>query len=117
MSIDNTRVASETTFLAAWRQAVKLAGPQWFGDGADTDADSADIWGLAPRVLDIEERLGMLSHGEGVFLATLVGFYNSWTGGDMWKLVEVRALADVAAILDGPRRAAIAALLISYAGW
>jgi hypothetical protein len=106
---------NEAAFFEAWWRAVQLAGLRWFGDGHAADATSK--WQLAPRVGDIEHNIGVLSHGEAVFLAALVSFYNARVGGELLKATEVNGLADIAAILDEPRRRVIADLLLAYAGW
>ena len=61
--------------------------------------------------------LGVLSSGEAVFLAALVSFYDSDTGGDMLKDVGGAGLSDIAARLHEQRRRVIADLVVTYPGW
>jgi hypothetical protein len=104
----------EAAFLDAWKRGVKLAGAKFFGD--QTGAGESK-WDLAPRIDDIHNQIGILSSTEAVFLASMVGFYNSHIGGKMWERQHVRGLADVAAGLDDQRREILADLLLNYPGW
>ena len=60
--------------------------------------------------------LGVLSSGEAVFLAALVSFYDSDTGGGMLKNGGA-GLSDIAARLHEQRRRVIADLVTTYPGW
>ncbi|AZC90174.1 hypothetical protein J1G36_11710 [Pseudomonas carnis] len=74
-------------FFHAWRKAVRLAGPQYFGANDPTQFDNAPSkWELCPDVLLIESAIGVTSHSEQVFLAALVSVYNDETGGTPFVL-------------------------------
>lgn len=104
-------------FFEAWKQAVQLAGPSYFGIECRSDVNMArSQWDLCPDVPLIESTIGALSHGEQVFLAALVSFYNDETGGHLLQRVGVRGLADFG-LLDMKRRILLAKLLIHYSGW
>ena len=73
-------------------------------------------WDLCPDVPLIESAIGAMSHGEQVFIAALVSFYNDQTGGRLMRRVGVNDLADFG-LLDSQRRTLLAHLLIHYSGW
>lgn len=104
-------------FFQAWKQAVLLAGPGYFGDGNRASAiEARDKWALCPNVPLIQSAIGAMSHGEQVFIAALVSFYNDQTGGRLLRRVGVNGLADFG-LLDSQRRTLLAHLLIHYSGW
>lgn len=104
-------------FFENWQQAVLLAGPAYFGDGTRANAlEATDKWALCPNVPLIQSRLGVMSHGEQVFIAALVSFYNDKTGGRLLRRVAVEGLADFG-LLDPQRRRLLANLIIHYSGW
>ena len=104
-------------FSQAWQQAVLLAGPGYFGDGNRANAiEACDKCALCPNVPLIQSAIGAMSHGEQVFIAALVSFYNDETGGRLLRRVGVNGLADFG-LLDSQRRTLLAHLLIHYSGW
>lgn len=104
-------------FFQTWQQAVLLAGPVYFGNGKRASATAArDKWELRPNVPLIESAIGAMSHGEQVFIAALISFYDDDTGGRLLRRVGVNGLADFG-LLDARRRALIANLIIHYSGW
>lgn len=104
-------------FFQAWKKAVLLAGPRYFGIECRSDINMArSKWDLCPDVPLIESAIGVMSHGEQVFLAALVSFYNDETGGRLLQRVGVRSLADFG-LLDTQRRMLLATLIIHYSGW
>lgn len=104
-------------FLRAWKQAVGLAGPQYFGNEISVDINQVrSKWDLCPKVALIANAIGCMSHGEQVFLAALVSVYDDAAGGELLQRVGVRGLADFG-LLDAQRRALLASLIIHYSGW
>ena len=106
-------------FLATWKTGVKIAGPQWFGEGQDPSAAETK-WELAPRVAHIDACISGMPRSEAVFLAAMVSFYNDKIGSPLLQDATGSSdfgMADVAASLDAPRRRVIADLLLSYCGW
>ena len=104
-------------FFQAWKKAILLAGPHYFGIECRSDINMArSKWDLCPDVPLIESAIGAMSHGEQVFLAALVSFYNDETGGRLLQRVGVRGLADFG-LLDAQRRMLLATLIIHYSGW
>lgn len=82
-------------FFQAWKQAVRLAGPGYRRIKCRSDVNMArSQWDLCPDVPLIESAIGILNHGEQVFLAALVSFYNDETGGRLLQRVGIRGLAD-----------------------
>ncbi|CAB5670224.1 Uncharacterised protein [Delftia tsuruhatensis] len=110
-------VSAPEAFFQAWRQAVRIAGPQWFGDGTrDGLTQAQDKWALCPNVRMIGNALGVLSSGERLFLAALVSFYNAHHGAVLLKRSGFEGLADLSG-LDLERRRVIAALILNHTGW
>ena len=104
-------------FFQAWKKAILLAGPHYFGIECRSDINMArSKWDLCPDVPLIESAIGAMSHGEQVFIAALVSFYNDQTGGRLLRRVGVNGLADFG-LLDSQRRTLLAHLLIHYSGW
>lgn len=110
---------SEQAFFQSWKEGVKLAGAQWFGDGRNLSS-ARTIWELEPRVAEIADALCRLSRTERVFLSAMVSFYNDLTGGRLLQRAvgsKSVGMADIAASLDEPRRRIITNLFMSYCGW
>lgn len=104
-------------FFDAWKQGVCLAGPQFFGDGHPHVVDRAKSKrDLAPNLPRISQALGVMSSGEGVFIAALASFYNAHDSQELLRRVYVEGLADLGT-LDLQRRQVIATLLLYYTGW
>ena len=103
-------------FFQIWKKAVLLAGPNYFGIDRNDVNMTHSKWDLCPDVPLIESAIGAMSHGEQVFLAALVSFYNDETGGRLLQQVCVRSLADFG-LLDTQRRTLLANLIIHYSGW
>ncbi|ONH50913.1 hypothetical protein SAMN04490182_2005 [Pseudomonas cedrina] len=104
-------------FFEAWKQAVLLAGPGYFGIKCRRDLDMAlSKWDLCPDIPLIETAIGAMSHGEQIFIAALVSFYNDQIGGELLQRAGVSGMADFG-ILDSQRRSLLARLLIHYSGW
>lgn len=106
-----------SAFFQAWKQGVALAGSHLFGIGGRADLEHAtEKWDLCPKLEMIDHAIGVMSSGEKVFLAALVGFYNADEGGRLFKRVGVQGLSDLGG-LDLKRRTIIAALILNYNGW
>lgn len=104
-------------FFHTWKKAVLLDGPRYFGIERRSDINmTRSKWDLCPDVPLIESAIGAMSHGEQVFIAALVSFYNDETGGRLLQRVDVRGLADFG-LLDPQRRTLLARLVIHYSGW
>ena len=104
-------------FFQAWKKAILLAGPHYFGIECRSDINMArSKWDLCPDVPLIQSAIGAMSHGEQVFIAALVSFYNDQTGGRLLRRVGVNGMADFG-LLDSQRRTLLAHLLIHYSGW
>jgi hypothetical protein len=104
-------------FFQAWKRGVKVAGLQWFGDATREGFErAASKWELRPATRRIGGALGVLSPGEGVFLAAMASFYNAREGGALLKRCGFQGLADLGG-LDLERRRVIADLMLHYNGW
>ena len=104
-------------FFEAWKRGVKLAGIEWFGNGTQESFECATSKSdLRPRMLLLNDALGVLSSGQRLFLSAMVSFYNSREGGAMLKRCGVDGFADLGN-LDLQRRQVIADLLLHYNGW
>lgn len=109
-------------FLAAWKDAVSLAGFSYFGDGTPSGCAAAtDKNQLRPRWDIIEPSFPDLTGAEQIFLAQMLTFYNSEPAGwPVKKFVSAlpnASLGHAAARLDEHRRESLANLLTSYSGW
>lgn len=104
-------------FFEAWKRGVELARPHYFGDGTKEGLAAArDKNDLAPDLKRISDALGVLSHGEVVFLVSMYAFYNDQTAAKLWSKAGVKTIGDLSA-LDLERRQVIADLLVNYVGW
>jgi len=104
-------------FFEAWKRGVQIAGPQWFGDGTREGFEGATSkWDVPPAMRKIRSALGVLSPGEGMFLAAMASFYNAREGGALLKRCGFQGLSDLAG-LDLGRRRVIADLVLHYNGW
>lgn len=104
-------------FFAAWQRGARTAGAEWFGDGTRDGLQRATSkWDLKPRVLSLNDALGVLSGGQRLFLAAMVSFYDTLEGGAMLKRVGFEGLADLGNF-DLERRRVIADLVLHYDGW
>lgn len=104
-------------FFEAWKRGVRIAGPEWFGDGTREGLQRAmSKWELRPNLPRINDALGVLSSGQRMFLSAMVSFYNAPTGGAMLKRCGFEGLSDLGG-LDLERRKVIADLTLHYNGW
>ncbi|MBS0476748.1 MAG: hypothetical protein JSR28_16585 [Proteobacteria bacterium] len=104
-------------FFEAWKRGAEIAGPEWFGDGTPEGLQRATSkWDLRPKVLLLNDALGVLSGGQRMFLSAMVSFYNAREGGAMLKRCGFEGLSDLGG-LDLERRKVIADLVLNYSGW
>ena len=109
--------AAPQAFFEAWKRRVRFAGHEWFGDGTREGLQCAKSkWDLRPKLLMLNDALGVLSSGQRMFLSAMVSFYNSREGGAMLKRCGFEGLADLGG-LDLERRKVIADLSLHYTGW
>ncbi|HNG81903.1 MAG TPA: hypothetical protein PLW24_20705, partial [Burkholderiaceae bacterium] len=91
-------------FFEAWKRGAEIAGPEWFGDGTPEGLQRATSkWDLRPKVLLLNDALGVLSGGQRMFLSAMVSFYNAREGGAMLKRCGFEGLSDLGG-LDLERR-------------
>ena len=108
---------ASSRFFDAWKRAVALAGYRYFGDDTKASWDAAnDKWALVPDADLIRSALGVLSHGERIFLAALYCFYNDIDGKDMCAAAGLNTVLDLT-ILDMEHKQIISDLLFNYNGW
>lgn len=104
-------------FFKAWKRGAEIAGAEWFGDGTPEGLQRASSkWDLRPKVLMLNDALGVLSGGQRLFLSVMVSFYNAREGGAMLKRCGFEGLSDLGD-LDSERRQVIANLVLNYSGW
>ncbi|KPA91780.1 hypothetical protein PF66_01361 [Pseudomonas asplenii] len=104
-------------FFPTWKQAAQLAGISYFGDGSRSGFEQAQSkWDLCPNLSLIRHAIGVMSHGEQIFLAALVSVYDAEDGGALLQQSCVQGLADFGG-LDLERRTLLANLILSYDGW
>lgn len=110
--------AAPARFFRAWKEAARLAGAVYFGDGTPANLQNATTLNqLAPNLERCTEAMGYLSGGEKAFLAVLYSFYNDVTGQKLMAAANVKGMADIASSLDLQRRRLVSELLLSYTGW
>ncbi|MFM0366886.1 hypothetical protein [Paraburkholderia sediminicola] len=109
--------AAPARFFEAWKQAVMLAGPVYFGEGTrEAVENTKDKWALAPNDAVILDAFGVLSSGERTFLVALYSFYNTHDSVLLWEKAGIGGFADLSG-LDPVRRKLISELLLNYVGW
>lgn len=109
--------SAASRFFAAWKQGVTLARPHYFGDGTKEGlAAATDKNDLQPNLKRISQALGVLSHGEAVFLVAMYSFYNDQDAAKLWRKAGVKTIGDLS-VLDLERRQIIADLMVNYVGW
>jgi hypothetical protein len=104
-------------FLAAWKRGVEIAGTHYFRIEAESVAAAADKNQLRPNMRAIRSALGVISRGEGAFLAAMYSFFNADDGQKLLIEAGFPNICDLAAKLDKERAEVIAELFLSYAGW
>jgi hypothetical protein len=111
--------ASEWLFLDAWKRGVALAGKEYFLVTVSDPASASDKNELRPNGELVEQTIGVLSSGQGVFLAAMCSFFNPrWGQSLLAGLGEHRTnICDISAALDTERRLVIAELFQHYNGW
>lgn len=114
-AIDHARRRQE--FLAAWKRGIALAGEQYFRVTAPSLEGATDKNQLQPDWDRIKDAIGLVSGGQGAFLAALYSFYNGEDGQRLLVAAGYPTLADLAAKLDPEHADVIAALFVNYQGW
>lgn len=104
-------------FLAAWKEAVKLAGPRFFECDAESVDAATDKWQLKPKWEEVDAFMGVGSTGERVFLAAVVSFYNNEWGQGHLEAAGWPNLAAVANRLDLRELEILTQLMLNYTGW
>lgn len=111
-------INEKVAFLEAWKQGVRLAGVHYFHVTSESAAQALDKEQLRPNREKIEADLGVLSHGERVFISAMYCFFDSADGQAMFaRFGEGGSPGEIAYILDDKRRDIIARLLVNYTGW
>jgi hypothetical protein len=105
-------------FLVAWKDGVRLAGPDFFGRTNPPEPGHEETkWDYCPREKLVESTFGGMSGGEKRFLAGMISFYNADWGQKLLKRAGSPNICDLSAGLDGERRTVIARLFLTYEGW
>ena len=109
---------SQARFLAAWKQAVQIIGPQLFACGnSDNCATASERELLRPDSQAIEHYLSRCSIGQGVFIGAVVSFFNSDWGADICNGFGYSGLGDIAHRLELNELKIITELMLSHTGW
>jgi len=114
--------AAPANFLQAWKEAVIKIGTGYFqtqrGYTMPIEAAAAtDKWQLIPNIDAMENRLGLCSVGEGVFMAAVLSFYNSEISENFMHHYQMFGIGDVANRLDLDEADIISRLMLNHTGW
>ncbi len=110
--------AKPPEFLTAWKDAVYLAGVEYFVVTCDSVGQATDKNQLRPDLELIFQAVAAMSTYEQIFILSLCQFYSD---SDVRNYCDesgmvMPSLADIANLSD-ERRNVIVALLNSYSGW
>ena len=109
--------ADEQSFLAAWKDAVELAGHTRFGHQAGSPAEATHWHQLTPKLDEMRKVLPNRCQAEAVFVAALASYYNAEEGQRLLTKAGCTSYGSLAQILDKHRRTLLAVLMINYQGW
>lgn len=105
-------------FLAAWKKAIEIIGPQYFYcKGVDNYQDATDRNQIRPDHETIERFMSVCSIGEGVFIGAVCSFYNGDWGLSLGKCHGYTALGDIANRLDLEQVEVLTELMLNHTGW
>ncbi len=103
-------------FLEAWKEAVTVIGPKFFGPGTLQTATNKNH--LRPDYKEINRVIRVFSGGERRFVVGAISFYNSTWAVELAKSVgEGPTLCDVTCHLNRDWVAILFRLAIHYRGW
>ena len=105
-------------FLAAWKRAVGIIGPEYFHCREPGDCAAATCREqLRPDTDAIERYLGVCSVGQGLFIGAVVSFFNGDWGAEICSGFGYSGIGDIANRLDLVELEIIAELMMSHTGW
>ena len=110
--------AKPPAFLSAWKDAVYLAGVQYFTVSCESVGQATDKNQLRPNLELTFQAVAAMSTYEQVFILSMCQFYSDSEVRDYCNESGqvFPSLADIANLSD-ERRNVIVALLNSYSGW
>lgn len=117
---DSLRRPAATQTLSLWKQAVALAGAQYFDTPAGlTPAQARSREQLRPNGKNIERALATLSPSAGLFLCVLYSLYDRLAGEKLTAryFPGQRSLTHQLEHLDGRQREVVEMLLLSHTDW
>jgi len=105
-------------FLAAWKKAVLIIGPQLFHCESKEACESANHREqLRPDNQAIEHYLSVCSVGQGIFIGAVVSFFNGDWGADICSGFGYSGIGDIANRLDLNELEITIELMLSHTGW
>jgi len=105
-------------FLAAWIRAVEIIGPEYFEcNGVTNFREATDRDQIQPNNDAIEERINVCSAGEGVFIGTVMSFYNDKWGAEICDAFGHHGVGGAANRLDLDELEIVMELMSSHTGW
>ena len=105
-------------FLAAWKNAIKIIGPEYFQlSGIDHYEEATDKNQLCPDNDAIEERINVCSVGEGVFIGVIMSFYNDKWGSGICDAFGHHGVGGAANRLELDELEIVTELMGSHTGW
>ena len=105
-------------FLAAWKKAVEMIGPQYF-HCKNLEALKATInrEQLRPDNSAIESYINVCSVGQGVFIGAVISFFNGDWGSEICSGFGYSGIGDVANRLELNELEIVVELMLSHTGW
>lgn len=105
-------------FLIAWKQAIEKIGPAYFHcEGTDHYSKAIHRHQIRPNAEAIEQRLGVCSMGEGVFIGAVISFYNGDWGAEVCQSFGYAGMGDIANRLDLELVKILTQLMLNHTGW
>ena len=105
-------------FLSAWKQAVLIIGPQYFHcDSTEVVKSAKQREQLRPDHEAIERYLSVCSVGQGIFIGSVISFFNGDWGADICSGFGFSGIGDIANRLDLNELEIVVELMLSHTGW
>lgn len=111
--------SEDDTFLAAWKNGIRLSGhPSWFGVADPLYLQRARNKNeLQPHVKVITKAIGTVPISQACLVAAMVGFFNPAEGARLAARIDANGIGDITRPLSGEQRIAVGLMIVNYRGW